>query len=194
MAANQNELAQRLSVVTPQDTIRGLGFRATLQLVRERLGQGAAEELRRERMERPPVDFFPYPASQFLELLYAAADLLEPVYGSSDAALRAMGETTTANFFASTVGKTLALMIGRDVHRLFSNASTAYGSVVNYGTRECTRLGDHKLRLSFTGDMQPVPYHEGMLGEGLRVVGARGTVHGTALGLTSAEYLVEWAA
>lgn len=194
MATNKNELAQRLSAVAPQDTIRGLGFRTILQLVRERLGQRAAEELQRQRLDRPPVDFFPYPASQFLELLYAASDRLEHVYGSTDAAFRAMGAATTTNFFDSTVGKTLALMIGRDAHRLFSSAASAYGSIVSYGTRECTRLGDHKVRLVFKGDMQPVPYHEGTLGECLNVVGARGTVQGTALGLTEAEYLVEWKA
>lgn len=193
MASNKHELAQRLAVVTPQDTIRGLSFSAIHQLVEECMGREAAEKLQRRHLERAPVDFFPYPARTFLTLLYDAADVLEPFYGSADAALHALGAATTMHFFQSTVGRTLARIIGKDAHRLYSNASTAYASVVSYGSRQVTRLGDTKVRLLFKGDMQPVQYHEGLLGAGLHVVGAQGTVHGTALGFTMAEYIVEWA-
>ncbi len=192
MSFHKSELAQRLAVVTAGDTIRGLAFNALLRVVRERLGEGPATGLRAPYFQRVPVDFFPYPARDFLQMLFTAADLLEPAYGSPEAALRAVGRATTDSFFQTGVGRTLSALIGRDVARLFSSAATAYATVVTHGTREVTPLGERRLRLVFKGDMQPVPYHEGMLAAGLGVIGVQGSVRGRAIGYNSGEYLVEW--
>jgi uncharacterized protein (TIGR02265 family) len=194
MASTAQELTRRLEMTTPTDTIRGLAFNAILKLVQERLGPDVAQELLRPLFRRPPLDFLAYPARDFLRLLYAAAEVLEPCYGSAEAALRGIGRETVRGFLGSGVGRTLLSITGlKDTRRIFSNAPTAYATVVSYGSRQLTELGPQRLRLTFEGDMQPVPYHEGILDGALAAIGASGTVRGTPLGEMSAEYVVEWA-
>ncbi len=194
MPSATQELTRRLEMTTPTDTIRGLAFNAIFTLVQERLGPDAAQQLRRPLFRRPPVDFLAYPAQDFLRLLYAAAERLEPCYGSLEAALRGIGRETVNNFLGSGVGRTLLSITGlKDVRRVFSNAPVAYSTMVSYGSRQLTQLGPQRMRITFEGDMQPVPYHEGILDGALAATGASGTVRGRPLGDHSAEYFIEWA-
>jgi uncharacterized protein (TIGR02265 family) len=193
MAFPQNDLEQRIALMRPGDTVRGLSFTSVLKLARARLGNDAAERLREPLMKRNPVDFFSYPVVDFLRMLSLAADLLEPEFGSKEAALWACGKSVVDTFLESTVGQTLLrITAGSDPKRVYSNATTAYATTVSYGHREFSVLGDKSVRLYFKGDPLPHQVHEGILGGGLSAIKREGRVRGTELSLGETEYIVEW--
>ncbi len=194
MISDTAELERRLELVRPVHTVRGLAFNAILALLTERVGEEASEQLAQELGLRRLVDFFSYPASDFMRLLYTAADLLAPQIGSQQEALRACGAACLDHFFyTSTVGRALAKIMGRkDPLRAFSNTPIAYATLVNYGTHECEVVSPQRLRLIFRGDMQPAPFHEGTLSAALRVTGVQGHVSSTIHSLDHAEFHIEW--
>jgi uncharacterized protein (TIGR02265 family) len=194
LGSEPTELARRLELVRPVHTVRGLAFNAILALVTERAGEEAAQRLSRELGLRRMVDFFSYPAGDFVRLIYGAAELLAPQLGSEQEGLRACGAACLDHFFySSTVGRALAKIMGqRDPTRAFSNTPIAYSTLVNYGAHDYELLGDKRIRLTFRGDMQPAVFHEGTLAAALRVTGVQGTVTSTVHGLDHAEFLIEW--
>lgn len=193
MPSDKNELAQRLALVQPGYTVRGLIFNALLGLVSEQAGKAATEKLARHLRLTRMQDFFSYPAVDFLRLLYYASDVLEPRLGSVEDAMRACGGSAAHVFFGSSVGSALAAIIGRsDPKRALSTVPICYSTVMNHGTHECEPLEGQRVRLIFRGNMQPVVYHEGTLGAVMRAMGWKGTVTGTAHSLDSTEYLIEW--
>ncbi|HZI15593.1 MAG TPA: DUF2378 family protein [Myxococcus sp.] len=193
MGSTKDDLERRIALARPDDTVRGLIFNAVLALAGRQLGPEAAVRLREPLFTRSPVDFFSYPAVDFLRLIYSTADALTPRYGSHEEAMRAVGGAAVTGFFHSTVGQTLTRLIGqKDPKRLFANAPTAYSTLVSYGRREYSELGARRVRLHFQGDMQPVAFHEGVLGEALNAIGCRGQARGTPHALDEAEYLIGW--
>jgi uncharacterized protein (TIGR02265 family) len=195
MPSDKSELAQRMALTRPDHAVRGLIFNSILTLVSERAGGEAMARLADLVKMKRPIDFFSYPAADFLRLLYAAVDELEPYYGSVDDTFRACGAAVVGGFFASHVGNTLLKLVGReDPKGAFSNTSTIYKTVGNYGSHDCEPLEGRRLRVTFRGDMQPLPFHEGCLKAALVAVGggARSTVQGTARALDHSEFLLEW--
>ncbi len=188
-----HELEQRIGVAPESATVRGLIFNSVFKLVTQNLGEHTATELRATIAKKPLVDFFSYPARDFLKVLYGAGELLAPKYGSVPAAIKACGAAAIGGFFQSSVGKTLTHIIGNgDPKRLFSSSPTAYATAVSYGQREYTALTERRVRLHFRGDMQPVEFHQGLLEEALRSTGHPGRVEARKLGLDEAEYIIEW--
>ncbi|NMO21378.1 DUF2378 family protein [Pyxidicoccus fallax] len=195
MPSDKSELAQRLALTRPDDTVRGFNFSSIFQLVEERAGGEAVARLTELVGTKKPADFFSYPVADLLRLLYAAADLLEPFYDSVDDVFRACGAATMRGFFDSHVGNTLVRLAGReDPKRAFSNAANAYKTAVSYGSHDCELLEGRRLRLVFRGDMLPMSFHEGSLKAALVALGGGegSRVTGTALSLDHAEFLVEW--
>ncbi len=193
MPSDKTELARRLELLQPTYTVRGLIFNALLGHVSEQAGQQASEQLSRELKLGRLVDFFSYPASDFLRLLYLAADVLEAQRGSSEAAFQACGGATAHVFFASTVGSALAKIIGQsDPKRAFSSTPICYSTVMNYGTHDYEPLEGRRVRLVYRGNPQPMAYHEGTLCAVLQAMGWKGTVKGTAHALDHSEYLISW--
>ncbi len=194
MATDKVELARRMEAARPGDTVRGFVFKVVLDLVRERVGPVAADNLQSKVFKRSPIDFFSYPVTDFLQMLYLAADLLERHFGTPEAAIRACGSAAAAGFFRSGVGKSLTNLVGRgDPKRLFANIPGAFVTAVSYGTREYHQLGDKKVRLFFKSDMMPPQFHEGLLSEALIAMAAKGTVTSKPQGPDVAEYIIEWA-
>ena len=194
MPSDKNDLAQRIAICKPEDTVRGFIFKSVYGLVEQRTGSTGTERLMQQlRVSKMPVDFFSYPVADFLRLLYAAADILEPQYPSVEDALRACGASTATGFFKSYVGSTLVKLIGmNDPKRLFTSVDTVYSTLVSYGKRSYEDLGPNRFRLDYKGDMQPIYFHEGTLTEAVRVMRGNGTVTGTALALNHAQYLFEY--
>ncbi len=188
-----HECDERMGLAPENATVRGLIFNAVFRLVGKHRGEALAVELRARISKKPLVDFFAYPARDFVQLLYSAAEHLKAAYGSPEAAIQACGAEAVSGFFQSSVGRTLTSIIGqKDPKRLFSSAPTAYTTAVNYGRREYTALGERRVLLHFRGDMQPVEFHQGLLLEALRTVGHQGRVSARKLGLDEAEYIIEW--
>ncbi|WP_224248111.1 DUF2378 family protein [Hyalangium gracile] len=194
VSSDTSELVRRLELVRPVHTVRGLAFNAILALLAQHAGEEASARLARELGLRRMVDFFSYPAGDFIRLLYAAADQLAPHLGSRHEALKACGAACLNHFFySSTVGRALAKIMGRnDPFRAFSNTPIAYATLVNYGSHECEVVGPRQLRLVFRGDMQPAVFHEGTLSAALQVTGVQGRVTSTVHGLDHADFLIEW--
>lgn len=193
MPSDPNELAQRLALLQPGYTVRGLIFNALLGKVTEQAGSQTTEQLTRELRLQRMVDFFSYPATDFLRLLYAAAEVLESQAGSQAEALRLCGTATAHVFFGSSVGSALAKIIGQSgPKRAFASTPICYSTVMNYGTHEYEPLEGKRVRLVYRNNVQPVAYHEGILAAVLQAMGWKGTVTGTAHSLEHTEYLIEW--
>jgi len=194
MPSDKNELAQRIAICKPEDTVRGFIFKSVYGLVEQRAGSAGVDRvLQQLRGAKMPVDFFSYPVADFLRLLYAAADVLEPQYGSVEDAFRACGASTVTGFFKSYVGNTLWKLIGGgEPKRALSTVHTVYSTLVSYGVREFQDLGDKRGLITFRGDMQPMYFHEGSLTEVLHVLCGNGKATGRALSLNHVEYTLEW--
>ena len=193
MPSDKSELAQRIALTRSEHTVRGFIFNALLALVSQRAGSEAMARLADEVRLKKPIDFFSYPAADFLRLLYAAVDVLEPQYPDIQDVFRACGASTVTGFFKSYVGNTLMKLIGGgEPKRALSTVHTVYSTLVSYGTREFRDLGDKRALITFRDDMQPVYFHEGALTEVLVVLCGNGRATGTALALNHAEYLLEW--
>ncbi|HYO65885.1 MAG TPA: DUF2378 family protein [Archangium sp.] len=194
MPSDKNDLAQRIAICKPEDTVRGFIFKAVYGLVEQRVGSAGTDRMLQQlRINKMPVDFFSYPAADFLRMLYTAVDVLEPQYPSLEDAIRACGASTVTGFFKSYVGNTLVKLIGmNDPKRLFSSVDTVYSTLVSYGTRSYEDLGPNRFRLDYKGDMQPIYFHEGTLTEAVRVMRGNGKVTGTALAINHSQYLFEY--
>jgi uncharacterized protein (TIGR02265 family) len=195
MPSDKNDLAQRLAVCTPDDTVRGFIFKSVYHLVEERAGGAAVERMMQQlRVDKLPIDFFSYPVADFLQLIFLAADVLEPQYGSAEEALRACGASTVTGFFQSYVGNTLLRLVGggSNPKRALSTVGTVYSTLVSYGSREFVDMGASRVLLTYRGDMQPVYFHEGALFEVLKVLKVNGKVTSNAFTLDHSEYLLEW--
>lgn len=188
------ECEQRLAATPESATVRGLIFNAVLGLLARHHGNAAAEALRASVSKKNYVDFFSYPAKDFLRILYGAAERLAPEHGGSlEEALRACGGAAVGGFFQSGVGRTLTQMVGQgDPKRLFSSAPTAYSTTVGYGKRTYTQLTERSVRLHFKDDMQPVQFHQGLLEVALKSFGGDGKVEVRVISLTEAEYTLSW--
>lgn len=121
----EKELQHRLSLLTPDDTVRGLMLNSVLDVVRELGSEALARQCLDAVGEKKLVDFFLYPSRMHLELLYTAAGLLYARYGSLEKTLWNMGYQGGKNFFASTPGKLMMLGEG-DIHRLLKALPTAF--------------------------------------------------------------------
>ena len=194
MPSDKNELAQRIALCKPEDTVRGFIFKSVYGLVEQRAGgTGVERMLQQLRATKMPIDFFSYPAADFLRMLYTAVDVLEPHYPSQEEAFQACGASTVTGFFKSYVGNTLMKLVGLgDPKRVFSSVDTIYSTLVSYGKRSFEDLGAGRIRLHYRGDMLPVHFHEGALMEALRVLRGNGKVMGKAIALDYAEFLLEW--
>ncbi|HEX8820128.1 MAG TPA: DUF2378 family protein [Archangium sp.] len=194
MPSDKNDLAQRIAICKPEDTVRGFIFKSVYGLVEKRAGSAGVDRMLQQlRVNKMPVDFFSYPAADFLRLLYMAADVLEPQFPTVEDAIRACGAATVTGFFNSYVGHTLVKLIGmNDPKRLFSSVQTVYSTLVSYGNRSYQDLGPGRFRLDYAGDMQPVYFHEGALTEAVRVMRGNGQVKGTALAVNHAQYVAEY--
>ncbi|QRN99610.1 DUF2378 family protein [Archangium violaceum] len=194
MPSDKTDLAQRIAICKPEDTVRGFIFKSVYGLVEQRVGSAGTDQMMQQlRVHRMPVDFFSYPAADFLRMLYAAVDVLEPQYPSVLDAFRACGAATVTGFFNSYVGNTLMRLVGLgDPKRVFSSVDTIYSTLVSYGKRSYEELGEGRIRLHYRGDMQPIYFHEGALTEALRVLRGNGKATGRAVSLNYGEYLLEW--
>ncbi|OJH35555.1 TIGR02265 family protein [Cystobacter ferrugineus] len=194
MPSDKNDLAQRIAICKPGDTVRGFLFKSVYGLVEQRVGSSGTDRMLMQlRINKMPVDFFSYPAADFLRMLYTAVDLLEPYYGSVDEATRACGGATVTGFFSSYVGNTLMKLVGLgDPKRVFASVDTIYSTLVSYGKRTSEELGPTSLRLHYRGDMQPITFHEGALREALKVLRGNGTATGKAMALDYGQYVLEW--
>jgi uncharacterized protein (TIGR02265 family) len=190
----EGELEQRLALVTPVDSVRGMFFRSVLGVMRALGDEAAVERCVEECGERRFAEFTCYPTSIFLRLLRRAARLLEEGYGDFGGALRALGRRGTTDFFASATGRPLQGMLMGDPKRLLDSLPMAYAMAsANGGQCAVTWLGPRRALVLFNRDFLPRAYLEGAMAAALEVVGAReARVRGRLTGALASEYELTW--
>lgn len=194
-AGSDVDLAQRLAMASPADTTRGMFLRATLDAVRTLGDEEAVRGCLRASGEDKLVDFFIYPVSANLRMVFAAAWLLAPRYGGFDGALRELGYRAAQCFLASAAGLMLQLLAGGDAKRLLGNLPSAYRASVSFGARSVTWTGPRRGQLSMRHEFMPYPFHEGLLMGVLGKANARGVrVRGYQLSTLESDYDVSWEA
>lgn len=192
-AIGENDLQLRLSLAQPSDTCKGMFFNGALGAVERTLGQAAREQCRAAGGEKKCVDFFNYPIAGFLQLSFVAAELLEEKVGSYDEAFRSLGQQAVDDFLASTVGKTLLMLAGKDPTRLLRSCPSAYRTAVSYGERKVEFTSERSCVFSMRRDFMPHPYHEGVFAQVIRALGvANVRVVGKRTGPLDADYAISW--
>ncbi|HEX8439182.1 TIGR02265 family protein [Archangium sp.] len=156
------DLRQRLTLLKPEDTVRGVILNGVMEAVRV-LGD---ETLVRQCLdvvgEKRLVDFFSYPSHKHLQLIYTAAGLLDARYGSFEKALWLMGYHGGKNFLSSTPGKVLLLGQG-SFKRLLEAVPTAFSVGGNGLKSEVRWTGPTSAVFILDRDFIPPAYTEGTL-------------------------------
>jgi uncharacterized protein (TIGR02265 family) len=192
MPSNKTELAARIAVTRPTDAVRGLFFRVVFELIEQRGGAEALRPVRTGPLARDLGDLRTYPASDYLTLLYGAADVLEEKLGPQDAVFNACGRACVRRF-SSGPGQVVFGILGKgDPQRLFAQTRVAFSTVVTYGRRDHRPIGPKGCILAYRGDMQPPAYHVGIFEGALEALGFRGTVTARPLGIDSVDYEISW--
>ena len=197
MPLDRNELRARIDMTRTSHMLRGSVFRALVNEVEKHL---PLEDQRlmhiRKRYDKGALaDLFNYPVSDWLEVLWDAADAVEPTYGNQVNALRAMGKAVADSFLSSVVGR-LAQSIGankKPMEMLF-HAPAVYASGASYGKRTPIRLDERHGLLKIREDFAPADYHVGMLQQGLSINGHKIQCKAHVYGLCEYDIEVEWLA
>jgi uncharacterized protein (TIGR02265 family) len=192
MPADRNDLARRLSECKDSDTSRGLNFNRLFELVRDHLGEDGARACD-PQAKGSRVDFFSYPVREYLEIAWHAADRLEPKLGSIDAVWLELGRRTVTGFLASTLGRTITALAGRDPRRYVAAGPAGYRSAVSYGERAVEWRGEKAARMVFRRDFMPPAFHRGVIVACLAASDAKDPrVEARATGLLDSEYEIRW--
>ena len=190
---SDEDLALRLAMASPWDTTRGLFLRTTLDAVSCLGSESAVRDCQRAGGEEKLLDFFLYPVTTHLRMVFSAAHMLAERCGGLDAALRALGYRCADSFLGSAAGMTLQLLANGDVTRLVDRLPMAYRAAANFGTRSLVWMGPRQGRLTMCHEFMPYPFHEGMLLGVLDKAQARGArVQGQQLSTLESEYELSW--
>jgi uncharacterized protein (TIGR02265 family) len=192
MPTDRSDLARRLAECKESDTSRGLNFNRLFELVREHLGEEASRACDPEG-KGARIDFFSYPVKEYLAVAWRAADRLEPKLGGVDAVWHELGRRTVTGFLASTLGRTIIALAGRDPRRYVAAGPAGYRSAVSYGERTVEWRGEKAARMVFRRDFMPPAFHEGVIVAALAASDAKSPrVEARATGLLDSEYEIRW--
>ncbi|WPB78842.1 TIGR02265 family protein [Archangium violaceum] len=192
MPSNKTELAARIALTKPPDSVRGIFFRVIFELIERKGGPQALRQVRTGALAKDIADLRTYPASDYLTMLYSAADALEWKLGNENQVFNACGRACVQNF-STGPGQVVFGILGKgDPQRLFAQTRVAFSTVVTYGKREHRPAGSKGCILAYRGDMQPAAYHVGIFEGALEALGFKGTVRANVLGLDSVDYEITW--
>lgn len=193
----ERELELRLMAVGPGDTVLGMLFNSVLEAVRALRGAEAMEECLEECLRGHPfVDFFTYPAEDFLRMLRRAAQAMVGAGGDFDESMRMLGHLGTAAFLRSPAGRAMDVLISGTPRRVVEHLATSYRvTTPTGGALSVVWWGLTGARVLFSHDVLPRSYVEGSLEAQLKKAGARGVrISGRMLGPLASEYELSWAA
>lgn len=192
MPVDRKDLERRVAAATDADTSRGLNFNTLLKLVREQLGDAAAKACD-PAGKGSRIDFFSYPVADYLRIAWAAAERLEPELGGVDAVWRELGRRTVANFLASTIGRTVFAIAGKDPKKVVAAGPSGYRTAVSYGERSVEWLGEKHARMVFKRDFMVPAFHAAVIQTALEATDAvHPRVVGRDTGFLETEYDVRW--
>lgn len=187
------ELKRRVSLATPADTVRGMSFHTTLDVVRGELGPEAVERCLEPLKEKSYKSFFTYPVSEYLRLQYSAAWLLSEKYGGFDNAVRRIGGGMAPGFLSSVVGKAFMLLTKEGPRQLLNNMPVAYRAASSFGEAIVHWTGPRSGVLTTKRDFLLYMNHEGGLLGLFRTLGLQGArVNGRQTGPLETEVEFSW--
>jgi uncharacterized protein (TIGR02265 family) len=193
MPSNKAELSQRVAATQKGDAVRGLFFKVVMTLVQEHAGPEALRELRTAPLDKDySSDLRSYPATDFLNLLYRAADVLESRLGPAEPIFRLFGEKSISSYSSSMGQLIFSVISGGDPHKVFDKAQMGYRVAVSYGERQYRPTSPKSGVLTVNGDLLPPQYHEGILLGSLKVLGLEGSVVARPKALNLVEYDILW--
>lgn len=190
----EQELEQRLALVTPGDTVLGMFFRSVLETVQELKGPEAVEECLAGCGERKFVDFFAYPGMDFLRLLKRTAGMMGEEGEGFEGALRRLGYLGTSALLKSQAGHAVRVVISGTPRRILDNMPMGYRVTTPAGGAcKVVLKGQTGGRLILERDVVPRPYVEGSLEAHFLKEGAQGLrIAGKVTGPLSSEYELSW--
>jgi uncharacterized protein (TIGR02265 family) len=191
----EQDLAQRLRLARPEDSVRGMFANGLLDAVRSLAGDEAVSHCLEASGQSRFVDFFNYPISAHLRVVFTGARFLVPKFGSMEEALRQLGRRSAADFMDSAAGKTMMKLLARgDPRRLVDALPSAYRMSLTFGNHKVEWLGPTSGRYILTRNFIPLPSHEGVLRALLETSNARDIrVCGRQTsGLLDGEYEFSW--
>lgn len=192
MPAPRDDLERRLALATSGDTVRGLIFNAIFGVVRDLAGDDVARACDPAH-KAARVDFLSYPVTDFLRIIWDAADRLEDQIGGADQAFFQVGRRAGALVLDSMFGKTLITLAVNGPRQLLASAPAAYRGTVSYGERRVEFVGPTHGRLHFKRDFLVPEFHCGVIEAGMERGGAHNVrVRGEQTGPLEATYDVVW--
>lgn len=194
MPHDAQELAGRIALTTPHDTVKGSIFRSVVVELEKRLPDDPRiPELRARYVKSAWRDFSNFPVTEYLTLVYQAAELIEPIVGGFREALTALGHGVALAFLDSAVGKlALTMTSGRDPLAMLSYAASVYAVSASYGRRTYLRRGPHEAVLQLRRDFMPPDYHRGAVRAGVQYHGHQADVEVESLALLDMDVIVRY--
>jgi uncharacterized protein (TIGR02265 family) len=187
------ELQWRLSLISPDDLMRGLFHNNLLDLVRRLEGDDAVRLCLESCGEGRFLDFFNYSHRSYIQLMYAGARLLSGRLGGFEKALWVIGFEGCKSFYASAAGKVLLMMAQGDPRRLLTNIPTGMQTASRKPECKVTLTGPRSGIITKQHEVMPRQHTEGGLMAMCEVAKVKGSqVRSQALGPTDNEYEVTW--
>ncbi|AKI98483.1 uncharacterized protein (TIGR02265 family) [Archangium gephyra] len=169
----ERDLAWRMAQATAEDTARGVMFKGTLEAVRGLGDESAVRHCLEASGEEHFVDAFSYPIRSLLRMLACAARQLAPRYGGGEAALRALGRRTKADYLSSPLGRVVKVLTHGSPRRMMESAPDIHRQTRSFGKLSVEWTGLSSGRVVSRGDFLPAACQEGVLEELLCATGGR---------------------
>lgn len=167
------ELERRRSLATSDDTIRGMLFNGTLEVLQAMGADSLAKRCVEESGETRFLDFFSYPVQKHCQMVATALPLLAQKYGDAEQALRQLGRLVANRFLRVGAGKVMLALSPRSPRQLMYTLPMAYRMAVSFGEYEMRLTGPTSGQLILKRDFMPHPFHEGVVETSLTLWGAR---------------------
>ncbi|QRK09423.1 DUF2378 family protein [Archangium violaceum] len=167
------ELERRRSLATSDDTIRGMLFNGTLEVLQSMGAEALAKRCVEESGETHFLDFFSYPVQKHCQMVSTALPLLARQYGDAEQALRQLGRLVANRFLRVGAGRVMLSLSPRSPRQLMYTLPMAYRMAVSFGEYEIRWTGPTSGRLTLKRDFMPHPFHEGVVEMSLTLWGAR---------------------
>lgn len=192
MPSDKADLSARLIATQRGDSVLGLFFQSVLDVVQQRGGEGAVAKVRTDGLTVDYSALRMYPVQDFLRLLFAAADVLEWVFGSPDAVFRVLGHTGMTRYDSGPGRFVVGVLSRGEPHRLLGATQLGYSGAVTYGRREYRATGLKSGVLMCEGDMLPPAFHEGLLAGAIGLLSFKPHVKARPLAVDRVEYDISW--
>lgn len=169
----EQELERRRGLATSDDTIRGMLFNGTLDVLQALGDEALVKRCVEETGETRFLDFFSYPVQKHCQLVSAALPELAEEYGGSDEALRQMGRLVAHRFHQVGAGRVMLTVSARSPRQFMYSLPMAYRLAVSFGEYEVRWTGPRSGRFVLKRDFMPHPFHEGVMKTALELWGAQ---------------------